>query len=148
MRAESKKKKWYTPFKLFFNSFLATLNIILVLLFIMSAYSDFISPDKNVFFAYIGLAFPILLFSNICFLAYWLITKKWLLSFILIATFFICQRPFSRFCPVNLKTELLPSENTIKVLSFNVMSFAYKNHSAESPNKIIQYLVWALHIYV
>ncbi len=140
MRAENKKMKWYTPFKLLFHSFFASLNIILVLLFIVSAYSDIISPEKHILFAYLGLAFPILLFANICFLAYWMITKKWLLEFIVIAAFAICWNPLSRFCPLHLKTKVLPQEEMIKVLSYNVMSFAYKDHTKKTPNKMIQYI--------
>ncbi|MDR2915410.1 MAG: endonuclease/exonuclease/phosphatase family protein [Tannerella sp.] len=140
MQVENKKMKWYTPFKLLFHSFFASLNIILVLFFVASAYSDIISPEKYILFAYLGLAFPILLFANIVFLAYWLITKKWLLVFTLIAAFAICWNPLSRFCPFHLKTKVLPQEDLIKVLSYNVMSFAYKDHTKESPNKIIQYI--------
>lgn len=140
MQVENKKMKWYTPFKLLFHSFFASLNIILVIIFIASAYSDIISPEKNVLFAYLGLAFPVLLFINICFLIYWFITKKWLFLFILVAAFAICWNPLSRFCPLHLKTKVLPQEELIKVLSYNVMSFAYKDHTKESPNKIIQYI--------
>ena len=140
MLVKNKKIRWLAPFKLIFNSFLASLNIFFVILFIASAYSDFISPEKNVLFAYLGLAFPVLLFFNICFFAFWIITKKWLFTFILVGTFCTCLPPLSRFCPVNLKTEITPDENIIKLLSYNVMSFAYKNHTKESPNKIIQYI--------
>ena len=140
MQAESKKMSWFTPLKLLFQSFFVSLSIILVLLLGASAYSDFISPEKYILFAYLGLAFPILLFANICFLAYWLLTKKWLLALILIAAFAICWKPLSVFCPLHLKTQILPQEDVIKVLSYNVMSFAYKNHTKESPNKVIQYI--------
>ena len=140
MRAENKKMKWYTPFKLLFHSFFASLSIILVLLLIASAYSDIISPEKQILFAYLGLAFPLLLFANICFLAYWLLTKKWLLVLMLVATFTICWRPFSVFCPLHLETQIQSQEDIIKVLSYNVMSFAYKNHTEKAPNKIIQYI--------
>lgn len=140
MRAENKKMKWYTPVKVLFHSFFASLNLILVLLFIASAYSDIVSPEKNILFAYLGLGFPLLLFANICFLIYWFIVKKWLLVFVLIAAFAICWNPISRYCPFHLKTEASSQEEIIKVLSYNVMSFAYKDHTKESPNKMIQYI--------
>ena len=139
MRVKTKKMKWYTPFKILFHSFFASLNIILVLLIIASAFSDYISPEKQILFAYLGLAFPLLLFANICFLAYWLLTKKWILVFILIATLIICWKPLSVFCPLHLK-QIQPQEDIIKVLSYNVMSFAYIEHTEKSPNKIIRYI--------
>ncbi|MDR1115465.1 MAG: endonuclease/exonuclease/phosphatase family protein [Tannerella sp.] len=140
MRAGNKKKKWLAPFKLLFQSFFASLNIILALFLAASAYSDMISPEKNILFAYLGLIFPILLLVNICFFIYWMITKKWLMILTLALTFAVCLAPVSRYCPLHIPTKILPRENTIKVLSYNVMSFAYKNHSKESPNKIIQYI--------
>ena len=60
--------------------------------------------------------------------------------FVIIITFIICGKPLLRFCPLHLKTTLPPQEEIIKVLSYNVMSFAYKDHTEKSPNKIIQYI--------
>ena len=140
MQAKNKKIKWYTLIIVFFRSFFTSISIILVLLLIASAYSDLISPEKYILFAYLGLAFPILLFANICFLAYWLLTKKWLQTFILIAAFALCWKPITVFCPLHLKTQIQTQEDIIKVLSYNVMSFAYKDHTKESPNKIINYI--------
>jgi len=147
MRAESNKPKkskskmkWYTPVKVFFYSFFAAITGFFALLFSASAYSDFISPESSVFFAYLGLLFPYLFVINLFFLAYWMIAKKWLISFILLATFAICWKPFTVYCPIHLKTKDLPKEGLIKTLSYNVMSFAYKNHTKEEPNKIIQFI--------
>ncbi|MDR0395286.1 MAG: endonuclease/exonuclease/phosphatase family protein [Tannerella sp.] len=111
-----------------------------MIFFIASAYSGIISPEKNIVFAYLGLAFPILLFINLCFFIYWIIVKNWLMIFILTMTFAACWIPFSHYCPFHIKTEILPQDNLIKVLSYNVMSFAYKDHTEESPNKIIQFI--------
>ena len=132
--------KWYTPLKLMIHSFLASLSILLVLLFITSAYSDLISPEKQILFAYLGLAFPALLFVNIFFLAYWVITKRWLFTFTIIVAFIICWKSLLVFCPINSKTDILPQNDIIKVLSYNVMSFAYIDHKKDSPNKIINYI--------
>jgi Metal-dependent hydrolase len=140
MQAGSKKFKWHTPFKILFHFFFATLNSLLVLLLIASAFSDYFSPEKHVVFAYAGLVFPVILFFNLCFLIYWLFTKKWFMVFVLTASFIVCWKPILRFCPLNLKTTTLPQEDVIKILSYNVMSFAYKNHTEKSPNKIIEYI--------
>jgi endonuclease/exonuclease/phosphatase family metal-dependent hydrolase len=141
MQAKNKKMvKWFNPFKLLFNSFFASLNIILVVLFIVSAYSDHISPEKNIVFAYLGLAFPLLFIANAIFLIYWLVTRKWFFVTILAITFAVCWMPVSNYYPIHFKTKKMPEENVIKVLSYNVMSFAYKDHTQKSPNKIIQYI--------
>lgn len=141
MRAKNKKMvKWFNPFQLLFNSFFASLNVILVVLFIASAYSDYISPEKNIVFAYLGLAFPLLFMANVIFLIYWLVTRKWFFVTILVITFAVCWTPISNYYPIHFKTKHIPEENVIKVLSYNVMSFAYKDHTPKSPNKIIQYI--------
>ena len=140
MQVENKNMKWYTPIKLLFYSFFATLNIFFAIMLIVSACSDFMSPEKNIIFAYLGLFFPILLLVNICFFVYWMIVKRWLMSFILILTFIVCVRPIAVFCPFHLKTKEHPREELIKILSYNVMSFAYVNHTEEEPNRIIQYI--------
>ena len=132
--------KWYIPLKVFFYSFFATLTVFLALLLVASAFSGFISPEKNVLFAYAGLLFPILLFVNLVSLIYWTVAQKWPLTFLLIAAFAICWKPITVFCPFHFKTNPPPQEELIKVLSYNVMSFAYKNHTKEDENKIIQYI--------
>ena len=141
MQAKNKKiKKWLSPFRLLFNSFFASLNMILVILFVISAFSDRISPLKSVLFAYLGLFFPLLFGINIIFLIYWIITRKWLIAVILAAAFLVCRTPIANYYPLHVRTQKLPEENIIKVLSYNVMSFAYKDHTEESPNKIIEYI--------
>ena len=123
-----------------FFSIFGAITVFFAVFFIISAYSDLISPEKNIFFAYTGLFFPFLLLINLIFLVYWIAVKKWLLSFILLATFAVCWKPVTVFCPFHLKTKELPQEGLIKVLSYNVMSFAYKNHTKDEANKIIQYI--------
>jgi endonuclease/exonuclease/phosphatase family metal-dependent hydrolase len=140
VQAGKKKSKWFTPFGLLFHSFFVSLNIILVILLVASAYSDTISPEKQLLFAYLGLAFPVLLLADFCFFVYWMLTKKWLPACILPLSLIACWGPLSRYCPFHIRTNALPQENVIKVLSYNVMSFAYKDHTKKSPNKIIQYI--------
>ena len=139
-QAGDKKKKWFAPFKLLFFSFFATLSVFLTLLLITSAYSDFISPEKNVLFAYAGLLFPVLLAVNLLFLVYWIIVKKWILVFTMVAALAVCWKPVTLFFPFHPVKKEISQEEHIKVLSYNVMSFAYKGHTEEVPNKIIQYI--------
>ena len=134
MQAENKTMKWYTPLKVFFYSFFAILTVFSALLLVGCAYSDHLSPEKNVLFAYAGLIFPFVLLLNLFFFIYWIVAKKWLLFFVLIAAFAICWKPISVFCPLHVKTNVLPQNDLVKVLSYNVMSFAYKDHTKEAPN--------------
>jgi len=140
MQAENKKMSWYKPIKAMVNSFFASLTCFFALFLILSAYSDYVSPNKNILFAYTGLIFPLLLIVNGLFLVYWLIARKWRWVVMLAVTCAICWKPITHFCPLHFKTKELPQEGMIKMLSFNVMSFAYKDHTQKDPNKIIQYI--------
>lgn len=128
------------PFK-FIHSFVALVNIIVALLFIIAAFSDFISPNQSVFFSYLGLLFPLFFIANFCFLLYWLILRKWGYFFIICCSFLLCWKPISRYVPFHLPTKTIQQDNVIKVLSYNVMGFGYKDHAPDKPNEILQYVI-------
>jgi len=122
------------------HSFIATLNVIGAMLFIVAAFSDSISPNQNLLFSYLGLLFPIFFILNICFLLYWLIARKWVLLFVFLCSFFICWKPISRYVPFHPIQVDVSSKNVIKVLTYNVMAFGYQDHTPENPNEILQYI--------
>jgi len=115
-----------------------SVNILFLVLLIGAAYSDFISPDKSLVMAYLGLGFPIFFTINIFYAIYWLITRDWKLFFCCLFVFVVTWGPIRRYYPFHLKQEV--PENAIKVLTYNVMNFAWKPHTAESPNRIIEYI--------
>lgn len=117
------------------------LNMIITLLFIVAAYSYLISPNQSVFFSYLGLLFPFFLAANLFFLVYWLLFRKWLRFFIAICSFLICWKPLTSYVPVNLFRPEAPAENTVKILSYNVMGFKYQDHTEKKPNPIIRYII-------
>ena len=47
----------FKAIRILFKSVVGTANVIVILLFIASAFSDRISPDRSVFFSYLGLGF-------------------------------------------------------------------------------------------
>ena len=49
----------FKAIRILFKSVVGTANVIVILLFIASAFSDRISPDRSVFFSYLGLGFPV-----------------------------------------------------------------------------------------
>lgn len=126
--------------KLLFKSLFVMANVLVVVLFIISAYSDRVSPDTILGFSYLGLAFPVLFVLNLCFVIYWLFLWEWRYLLIGLSAFLICWGPVSKYFPYHARTIEVPKENVLKVLTYNVMGFAYKNHSKDSPNKIIQYI--------
>lgn len=116
-------------------------NIGVVVLLILSAFSDRISPEKHMLFSYLGLAFPVLCLLNLAFIIYWLCIRQWRLLLIGIGAFLVCLGPLRHYFAFHRPTATVPTERTLKVLTYNVMAFGYKNHTKLSPNKIIQYIV-------
>jgi len=114
-------------------------NALLALLLLLCAYSPYIDPVTYPVLSCAGLAFPIFLLLNILFMIFWIVfyRRYALLSFI---TLLICYSPIKAYIPLNTPTRTIP-ENTIKILSYNVMAYAYdKPHKKNEPNEIIHYL--------
>ncbi|MDR0836489.1 MAG: endonuclease, partial [Tannerella sp.] len=122
------------------NSFVAVLNIIVAILFIVASFSDTVSPAKSLFFAYLGILFPFFFALNFCFLVYWLIVRKWMLLFIAFCSFLICWKPVTHYLPFHPHKEEVSTEKSLKVLTYNVMCFGYKDHTEKKPNQIVRYI--------
>lgn len=114
-------------------------NIIAVVLLIVSAYSDRFSPDTSVLFPYLGLAFPLLCLANLCFILYWLFLRAWWLSLVGVVAFLVCWGPVTRYFPLNSRQDV-PKEDALKILTYNVMAFGYRDHTKTAPNPIIKYI--------
>lgn len=122
------------------HSFVLTANVICALLFVASAYSDCVSPAKFLPFAYMGLLFPFFALATLCFMFYWLFFGKKKNMLVSLSALILCWHAVSNYLPLNAPRKDIPKENTIKVLSYNIMSFAYKKHTSEEANPIISYL--------
>lgn len=126
--------------KLLFKSLFVLANVLIVVLFVISAYSDRVSPDTILSFSYLGLVFPILCVLNLCFILYWLFLWEWRFLLIGLCSILICWGSVKKYFPYHSRTKDIPKENVLKVLTYNVMAFAYLNHTTESPNKILEYI--------
>lgn len=126
--------------KLIFQSLFVVANVVVVILFMIAAFSDRVSPDTSLFFPYVGLLFPVLCVLNFCFIIYWLFLREWKFLLIGLCSFIICWGPVKSYFPFHSPVKSLPEENVIKVLTYNVMAFAYKNHTKAEPNKIVEYI--------
>jgi endonuclease/exonuclease/phosphatase family metal-dependent hydrolase len=100
-----------------------------------------VSPEKSLFFPYLGLLFPFFLLLNFFFLIYWVIMQKWMFLFIVSCSILICWKPVSGYIPIHPRQEAVPEKNVIKLLTYNVMAFGYQPHKKNKPNPIIQYII-------
>jgi endonuclease/exonuclease/phosphatase family metal-dependent hydrolase len=122
----------------FIKLILLSVNTLIAVLLLFSAYSSSIDPVNFVFPAFIGLAFPFILLVNIVFIAFWLLVKKKYLLISAIAVLFSFQA-ISNFIQFNFTSS---SEDSIKVMSYNVRLFDLYNWSEniDSRNKIFDQL--------
>ena len=60
-----------------FSLILFAINVIAMFFLLLSSFSDRISPESMMVFAYLGLAFPFILFANILFAVWWILVRRW-----------------------------------------------------------------------
>ena len=114
------------------------ISFISIFLLFLSFPAWLISPLRTPFFSFMGIAFPIILLSNILCLLFWLFNKKWKAAFIIGIALVLCYKPITTFFPLNIKLKPVP-EKSLKVLTYNVMGFmgeAQKN----SAHPLLEYI--------
>lgn len=112
-------------------------NLFMAALFILAAYSPYVSPEKYPLLSCAGLIFPFFLLINIAFPIFWLVFH-YRYALVSLIAIIICLPPIRTYFPVNLRSENLPSDR-IKILSYNVMSFD-NDKLEDGKNAIVQYL--------
>jgi len=130
------------PLKKIFRIILYALNVVLLASLLLSAFSGYVSPQRFVFFSYLGLLFPFILIGNIAVFIVWLLFKQWKLMLMSLAVFFICIKAIYTYCPLHGRTDAIPKD-AIKILTYNVMRFnnmKKDNPKGDPPNKILQYI--------
>lgn len=102
------------------NKIIYFVNIILALLLLASYLLPFISPEQLPILAVLSLFVPFLIFVNIIFAIYWLLSmkKQLLLSSIILLIGWLTLTPIYKF--LDKKTV---SENSLSIMSYNVRLF-------------------------
>lgn len=114
---------------------------LVIMLYLLSAYSPLMSPEKAVLPALLGLVFPILLTAVILLLLFWLLAARWSMVAPIVLALILSWGSISVYIPFHKAKPLDElKEGTLKVLSYNVMSFGYETHSEKNPNRILLYI--------
>lgn len=113
-------------------------NVATAAAMLVVGYSDRINPVEHSFWANAGLAFPVFVFVNVCFLVFFLVVRK-RYALVSLAGFLLCYPPMRKYCPFNITRDA--PEGALKVLSYNVFSFNTGAVPEGSPNPIIEYIV-------
>lgn len=123
----------------FVRSIILGINIFFMLLLFFSAFSPYIDPEKYPVLSCAGLAFPVFLVLNLCFLIFWLLVYR-RYSWFPIVAFLICICQIRTYLPINFHIKEVP-ENSIKLLSYNVMAFGGNTKpTTNNPNPILEYI--------
>lgn len=119
---------------------LLSLNILAIIAMFVSAYSVYLHPSSFPNWSYLGMLFPMPLCINVMFCFIWLILKRKYALFPLLSLC-MCIGSIRDFVPINL-WQGTPQGTTIRVLSYNVMSFGRKDGSEDwDDNEILNYII-------
>ena len=126
----------FKEIKKFTLQVVAGANIASLLTMLLVGYSDRLNPVGYPILANAGLAFPVLLFVNICFLVFWVIFK-WKGVLLSLVGFIVCYSPIRTYFPLNVSSDA-PS-GCIKVMSYNIFQYSgWEGKKQEHP--ILLYL--------
>ena len=113
-------------------------NALFVGTLILSAYSPYLNPKINPLASSLGLAFPIFLTINLIFIGFWVFVN-YRYALLPAIGFLICIPQIRTYIPFNSTTKTIP-EGSIKILSYNVMSFS-NLEKKDGKNPVLSYLV-------
>lgn len=117
---------------------LLAINVVAAALLICCAYSPLLPAEHMPLLSLAGLAFPFTFILNAFFLILWLIIYPRYVVLPLI-TGVICFTQIRAFIPVNFDRQRSP-ENSLKVLSYNILSKNITASNVNEGNAIISYL--------
>lgn len=121
----------------------ALINIVLVILFVASAWGGIVNPNTSVIAAGMALMFPIFLVLMLVALVANLIWFR-KMAVVNIIALLLCGGQVLNYCPINLpkSEESVSRGNLLKVLSFNVFGFkVYGSDHKESTNPTLDYIL-------
>ena len=124
-------------FKKYTLQILAGANISSIILMFLVGYSDYLNPTEFPMLSNAGLAFPVFLLINLGFLIFWLLFKP-RYSLIPFVGFIICYCPVRKYIPINVSHDV--PQRSLKVLSYNILSFGEYDHSKGAGMEILNYL--------
>ena len=114
------------------------INLVMALLLVCCAYSPMLPAEKMPLLSLAGLAFPFVLVANVLFLFFWLFVYRRYL-WLPIITLLACSVPIYTFFPINFNQQDTP-KNSLKVLSYNILSSNILSIKVDKDNPVINYL--------
>ena len=101
-------------------------NILFAASLVGSYAANHINPEYFWYFAFFGLAYPVLLIVNLGFFTFWLWRKKWYL-FISLITIILGASNVGKILQIRLFQKYVNPMEQLKLVSYNVRAFNYYN---------------------
>ena len=116
--------------------FFITTNIVVAAFFLLACANAFLNPEDWWFIALLGLAFPFLLALNVGFLIFWLLFRsKWaLVPLLTLVVGYTNIRALVGFNFAAPEFNIEKPDSTIRVLSWNVLSFDEQTRQIKRPS--------------
>lgn len=118
---------------------------LVVVAYLLAAFSPYIPPYRFVFPALMGLAFPIILMAMLLTTLYWLLRLRWQILLGLAIVYALSWHSISAYFPINRgatseRLANLGEQRPLKILSYNVCAFGLSHHSLRKPNRSLLYI--------
>ncbi len=125
----------------FLDKLLLPVALFLITGLVLSAVAGYTDPRKHIIIAFLGLAYPYLLLSNLLFLACWILRKKWLMSLLTIAAIAVGYKALKATWAFNGdEGNQLKDAKAIRMMTYNVHSFKLygENNTPSIKEKMLQ----------
>ena len=122
---------------------LLCLTVLMALLLVASAWGGHVNPTSFSFLSVLTLALPLLLIVNFAIMIAWLVVLRWRYALISAAAMLVCWGSVRMVFPVNVLSSAHKAtpENSLRVMTFNVMNFGPYDPSNHTPSKSMRYIL-------
>lgn len=126
--------------KTIIKNLLFIFNVVIGIFLIVSTLSVYLNPNSFPYFALLGMGFPILLSIVSLLFIYWIVRRKKKFIFFNTVVLLVTMPFITDFVQINLSET--STENSIKVMTFNVRQFDYYNwrENIELRDKYFEYI--------
>jgi len=114
------------------------INLVMIVAMNFCAYTAYLPSQDYPDVSYYGLLFPAFLVADLFFVPFWLVFK-WKVAALPVAGALLCAGAVRTYCPLNIP--FAAPEGSLKVLSYNVMSFGENKDVSWEENGIVQYIL-------
>lgn len=122
---------------------LLVLTMLFALLLLASAWGGRVNPANSTLFPVLNLALPFIFIANLVVMGLWLVMFRWRYALISLAAILLSWGSIRQVCPINVFSHAgkATKENSLRVLTFNVMNFGPYDQSNHNPSASMRYVL-------